>query len=109
MKYLEGNIFVNFYIFGAAGIAAVVICGLTFNKFGLKKSLFISHIMCIIGCLGVLVVQTKVIPFSDQKDQEAFEEKVMPAIILTLKMGIIMSFIITTQVSFTDDRIFPAS
>lgn len=33
----------------------------------------------------------------------------MPLIILCLKMGIIMSFIITTQVSFTDDRIFPAS
>lgn len=31
----------------------------------------------------------------------------MPVIILCLKMGIIMSFITTTQVSFTDDRIFP--
>lgn len=31
----------------------------------------------------------------------------MPVLILILKMGIIMSFIITTQVSFTDDRIFP--
>lgn len=31
----------------------------------------------------------------------------MPIIILFLKMGIIMSFITTTQVSFTDDRIFP--
>lgn len=33
----------------------------------------------------------------------------MPVLILILKMGIIMSFIITTQVSFTDDRIFPPS
>lgn len=31
----------------------------------------------------------------------------MPIIILSLKMGIIISFITTTQVSFTDDRIFP--
>lgn len=31
----------------------------------------------------------------------------MPLIIVTLKMGIIISFITTTQVSFTDDRIFP--
>jgi len=28
MKYLEGNIFVNFYIFGAAGIIAVFIGGI---------------------------------------------------------------------------------
>jgi hypothetical protein len=33
----------------------------------------------------------------------------MPILILILKMGIIMSFIITTQASFTDDRIFPSS
>ena len=33
----------------------------------------------------------------------------MPFLILLLKMGIIMSFIITTQVSFTDDRIFTSS
>ena len=33
----------------------------------------------------------------------------MPLFILTLKMGIIVSFITTTQVSFTDDRIFPSN
>ena len=33
----------------------------------------------------------------------------MPALILILKMGIIMSFIITTQASFTDERIFTSS
>jgi hypothetical protein len=33
----------------------------------------------------------------------------MPVLILILKMGIIMSFITTTQISFTDDRIFPSS
>ena len=38
-----------------------------------------------------------------------FDEKIMPVLILILKMGIIMSFIITTQVSFIDDRIFPAA
>ena len=64
MKYLEGNIFVNFYIFGAAGIAAVLISGLTFTRIGLKNSLFASHVMCIIGCAGVLVVQTNVVPFA---------------------------------------------
>lgn len=33
----------------------------------------------------------------------------MPIFILLLKMGIIISFITTTQVSFTDDRIFPSN
>jgi hypothetical protein len=35
MKYLEGNIFINFYIFGFAGILAVLIGGVSFSKFGL--------------------------------------------------------------------------
>jgi hypothetical protein len=48
-----------------------------------------------------------VIPFKDKDVKEAFEEKAMCFIILVLKMGIIISFITTTQVSFTDDRIFP--
>jgi len=33
----------------------------------------------------------------------------MPILILILKMGIIVSFITTCQVSFTDDRIFPSN
>ena len=33
----------------------------------------------------------------------------MPVLILILKMGIITSYITTTQISFTDDRIFPSS
>ena len=96
MKYLEGNIFVNFYIFGTAGIFAVIIGSFIFTRLGLKSSLFISHVMTIIGCLCILVVQTNVIPIADKERREAFEEKVMPGIILILKMGIIMSFIITT-------------
>lgn len=33
----------------------------------------------------------------------------MPLLILVLKMGIIISYITTTQISFTEDRIFPPS
>jgi hypothetical protein len=56
MKYLEGNIFVNFYIFGAAGIAAVLLGGYIYNYYGLRNSYTMSFIMCIIGCTGMLVV-----------------------------------------------------
>ena len=60
MKYLEGNIFTNFYIFGAAGIAAVFIGGYLYSSYGLRYSFFISFIMCIIGCIGMLVIQMKI-------------------------------------------------
>jgi len=56
MKYLEGNIFVNFYIFGGAGIAAVLLSSVMYARFGLKNSLYLGHGLCIVGCLGALVV-----------------------------------------------------
>lgn len=70
MKYLEGNIFVNFYIFGAAGIIAVLLGGVFFSWYGLKKSFIISFWMSIIGNVGILVIQSKCISFSDQAKRD---------------------------------------
>lgn len=109
MKYLEGNIFVNFYIFGAAGVVAVLISGSTYARLGLKTSYLIAFGMSIFGTLGMVVIQMNLIHFENKQARDAFDEKLMPGLILILKMGIIMSFIITTQVSFIDDRIFPAA
>ena len=56
MKYLEGNIFINFYIFGAAGILAVIIGGGVYSTYGLKFSFLISFSMSIIGSIGMLLI-----------------------------------------------------
>jgi hypothetical protein len=56
MKYLEGNIFINFYIFGAAGILAVIIGGCVYSTYGLKFSFLISFSMSIIGSIGMLLI-----------------------------------------------------
>jgi hypothetical protein len=109
MKYLEGNIFVNFYIFGAAGLLAVFMSSIVYSKFGLRSSYMLSYTMSIIGSAGMIIIQSKVIIFSTEALRDEFDEKFMPMLILVLKMGIIMSFILTTQASFTDERIFPAS
>lgn len=61
MKYLEGNIFVNFYIFGAAGILAVALGGIIYSKFGLRFTYLLSYFMSILGCIGMIVVQMKLI------------------------------------------------
>jgi len=65
MKYLEGNIFVNFYIFGVAGIIAVILGGLIYTKLGLKFTYILSFNMAIIGCLGMLAVQLKLFKFDN--------------------------------------------
>lgn len=107
MKYLQGNIFVNFYMFGAAGVLAVVLCSILLNKLGIKNTYIMSYYMSIVGAVAVMLVQMNVLGFKVKAEREQFEERVMPFVILTLKMGIIISFITTTVVSFTDDRIFP--
>lgn len=96
MKYLEGNIFINFYMFGLAGFIAVLIGGVVFSKYGLRFTYISSFNMCIVGCIGMFVIQMKLIKFSTQVAQESFNEQFMPVFILLLKMGIIISFITTT-------------
>ena len=56
MKYLEGNIFINFYIFGAAGLLAVLLSGWIYKKWGLKISYYSAFFMSIIGCIGMFLV-----------------------------------------------------
>jgi hypothetical protein len=56
MKYLEGNIFVNFYIFGAAGIVAVFIGGIIYSKYGLRYSYILSFFMSIVGSVGMALI-----------------------------------------------------
>lgn len=96
MKYLEGNIFLNFYVFGGAGCIAVFFAGFIYSKFGPRKSYFISLTNSVIGCIGMLIIQSKYLPFDSDSERDKFDEKVMPGIILVLKLGIIHSFINTT-------------
>ena len=96
MKYLEGNIFVNFYIFGAAGIAAVFLGGIFYSRLGLKLNFIVSFAMAIFGEIGMLIIQSKIIKFDSDELRDQFDERFMPFLILILKMGIIMGFITTT-------------
>lgn len=57
MKYFEGNIFVNFYIFGAAGVIAVIIGGFLYTKLGVRNTYVLSFYLSIVGALGVIMVQ----------------------------------------------------
>lgn len=56
MKYLEGNIFVNFYIFGIAGIIAVLAGGILLSRSGLKTTYYISNIFAIIGSAAIIII-----------------------------------------------------
>ena len=66
MKYLEGNIFVNFYIFGAAGIIAVFMGGYIYSWYGLRWSYIFSFVLSIIGSVGMIVIQSKSIAFETE-------------------------------------------
>ena len=56
MKYLEGNIFVNFYIFGAAGLLAVFTGGYLYANIGLRHTYILSFWMSIVGAFGILII-----------------------------------------------------
>ena len=56
MKYLQGNIFVNFYMFGAAGVLAVLICSILLSKMGVKNTYILSYYMSIVGASAIMIV-----------------------------------------------------
>jgi hypothetical protein len=56
MKYLEGNIFTNFYVFGIAGLLSVLCGGWLYSEKGLKFTYYTAHILCVIGCGGMLMI-----------------------------------------------------
>jgi hypothetical protein len=96
MKYLEGNIFINFYMFGGAGVAAVISCSFLMSRIGFKNTFIYSFYMSLIGALGIIVIEMNLLGYKDKESKEKFEERAMPFIIVILKMGIIISFITTT-------------
>lgn len=96
MKYFEGNIFINFYMFGAAGVAAVISCSFLLTRIGFKNTYIYSFYMSIMGAIGIIVIEMNLLSFKDKEFKEKFEERAMPVIIVILKMGIIISFITTT-------------
>jgi len=96
MKYLEGNIFVNFYIFGVAGIIAVFTGGFLSSRKGFKFTYYVSNVFALVGSAAIIIIQGHLIPFDTVDQKEKFEEKSMPILILVLKLGIIMNFITTT-------------
>lgn len=70
MKYLEGNIFVNFYMFGAAGVLAVLICSFLLGRIGVKSTYILSYYMSIFGALGILMIQMNVLGFKDKAQKD---------------------------------------
>ena len=94
-------------MFGGAGVMAVLLGSYLLINIGVRNTYILSFYLSIVGALGIILIEMNVLGFKDKTKKEEFEERLMPFIILCLKMGIIISFITTTQVSFTDDRIFP--
>jgi len=56
MKYLEGNIFVNFYMFGGAGMLAVLTASFLSKKIGIKNTYIISYYLSLLGAIGIIIV-----------------------------------------------------
>ena len=70
MKYLEGNIFINFYMFGGAGVVAVLLGSYLLFKIGVRNTYILSFYLSIIGALGITFIQMNVLGFKDKEKKE---------------------------------------
>jgi len=80
LKYVDGGVFINFTMAGAAEIAANVFIGIMFPKFGVKWSFFIGYIVATAG--GVCLI------FMNKFADSAF---LIAMFVLLAKFGISMA------------------
>ena len=57
LKYIEGDIFLNSIVSSISEIIAYIISGILFKYFGLKKSLFLSLSIALVGMICLMIFQ----------------------------------------------------
>jgi len=53
VKYLEGNMFTNTYLFLAAEILGIVTCGFIYRKLGMKATFAVSYMIAFVGSFTI--------------------------------------------------------
>lgn len=67
-KYYEGNLFLNFYLDGAAGIVGILIALPIYNCLQIRWSFVLSLSLTIVFVLFLCLFQQRVIPANFVKD-----------------------------------------
>lgn len=121
-KYYEGNLFLNYYLDGAAGLVGITIAYPIYACLQIRWSFILSLSLTIVFVLFLCLFQQRVIspsfikdlgapespyePGSEQ-DQEHYLSYLIPGVVFIAKMFINTTFLFVYQVSFNEDIIFP--
>ena len=58
LKYIEGNLFINYIISSFSEIFAYLTSGIFIKIFGIKNTLLVSYIISLIGMLCIIYIKT---------------------------------------------------
>jgi len=121
-KYLEGTIFVNFYLEGTASLLANFMASLIYSSFGVRRSFMTSMGITIVGAAFIYLFEAGIIDpsiavsfglsskSSDPDGTAAANEHYLAGIIpifgFITKLGTEISFMNAYQASFSNDTIF---
>lgn len=119
-KYLEGTIFMNHYIEGAAGLLAILAGAQIYYKLGKKRAFLLAFGLAFTGGLLILLLESGVVGLpgsfvqhyqgstQSEKSEKALAF-IVPKLIFFSKFGVALAFLFTYQASYQDDNIFPAA
>lgn len=120
-KYLEGSIFVNYYVEAAAGIVAILIAYPIYVNCKTLISFVISYSITLLGSIFILLFESDTIspyfvkdaippsphPDGSDEDREYHLRYIIPYLTFVAKVGSGTTFTLAYFVSFSNTTTFP--
>jgi len=120
-KYLEGDIYLNYYFDGLAGIIAYLIAAPLYQYCKIRNSFITSYIITLLGLLGIFLFESDLIspyiistisnpspyPPGDPKEKAYYLKQILPTFTFLAKIGAHITFANSYQASFVDPKTFP--
>lgn len=117
-KYLEGTIFTNMYIEAFAGALALLMAVKVQSKYGVKMSFIVSYGLCFFGSMLIYLYESGHLHlplwYINEFDGPVRQKNLLalncmiPRFTFIAKLGIITAFMVTYQVSLSNEDIFPS-
>lgn len=106
-KYLEGTVLTNFLYDSIAGIFAMVVSSLVYNRLPVRLAFAVCFGMALVCGLAIFGLEAKEVQLSDGKPGR-LEVTLIPALAFLLKIGNTSAFSVAYMASFGSETLFPS-
>ena len=99
-EYLGNDIYVNFYVAGFVSIGGGQTTLIMYQKYGMKTVIQLVQCISIISCAFIVLVQQKILQFSDPITEIYFINIFIPLALIFLSLSCSVGYTSVTQCAF---------